>query len=60
MLQKCIGILKDEHGQGTVEYGLIIALMAVAVIFGLTKLGKVTAEKFLGVGDEIQNAKPIE
>ena len=30
---------KDESGQGMVEYGLIIALIAIAVIAGLNVLG---------------------
>ncbi len=29
----------DENGQGMVEYGLIIALVAVAVIVAITALG---------------------
>lgn len=33
------GIMKDERGQGMVEYGLIIALVAVVVIAGLTLMG---------------------
>lgn len=31
--------LKDEAGQGMAEYGLILALVAVAVIVALTALG---------------------
>ena len=36
MLKK---FFNDENGQGMVEYGLIIALVAVAVIVSLTALG---------------------
>jgi len=34
-----LSALKDEAGQGMVEYGLILALVAVAVIVALTALG---------------------
>lgn len=40
---------KDEKGQGMVEYGLIIALIAVVVIVGLTPLGKEIKILFDGV-----------
>jgi len=36
MLKK---FFNDENGQGMVEYGLIIALVAVAVIVAITALG---------------------
>lgn len=32
-------LIKEESGQGMVEYGLIIALVAVAAIIGLTAMG---------------------
>lgn len=44
--------LKDEEGQGMVEYGLIIGLIAVVVIVALAALGPKIKEKF----DEINNA----
>lgn len=44
---------KDESGQGMVEYGLIIALVAVVVIVGLTALGGNIKELFNGTADKL-------
>lgn len=33
------GLLKNEKGQGMVEYGLILSLIAVVVIAALTLMG---------------------
>ncbi len=43
---------KDEEGQGMVEYGLIIGLIAIVVIGALALLGPKIKEKF----DEINAA----
>ena len=32
MLQKVVRLLRDDRGQGMVEYGLIVALVAVLLI----------------------------
>lgn len=45
---------KDESGQGMVEYALIIALIAVAVIAAITLLGDNISDMFTGVSDELQ------
>ena len=44
---------KDESGQGMVEYGLIIALVAVVIIGGLTLLGGKGKELFTGISDKL-------
>ncbi len=49
-------LVKEEKGQGMAEYGLIIALVAVAVIAALGLLGPAIADKIRGVSDEITNA----
>ncbi|OPY55953.1 MAG: Flp/Fap pilin component [Pelotomaculum sp. PtaU1.Bin035] len=38
MLNLAKRLLRDESGQGMAEYGLILALVAVALIGGLTAL----------------------
>ena len=47
---------KDEEGQGMVEYGLIIGLIAIAVIFALSALGPKISEMFNNVGEELDAA----
>ena len=50
-MRKMIGFLKDENGQGMLEYGLILALIAVVVIAALTLFGPAVADLFNGVDD---------
>ncbi len=45
--------LQNESGQGMVEYGLIIALVAVVVIVGLTALGGKANSLFSGLSDKL-------
>jgi len=47
---------KDESGQGMVEYGLIIALIAVVDITALTLLGPNIANIFNKANNEITSA----
>jgi pilus assembly protein Flp/PilA len=46
-------LLSDESGQGMVEYGLIIALVATVVIIGLSAVGNKAVGLFSGVGDTL-------
>lgn len=45
--------LRDEEGQAMVEYGLIIALIAIVVIAALLILGPRIANLFNGAADEL-------
>ena len=44
---------KDEAGQGMVEYGLIIALIAIVVIAALTTVGQKVNGKFTEIGNKL-------
>jgi pilus assembly protein Flp/PilA len=50
---RLIGALRGEEGQGLVEYGLIITLVAVVAIAGLTILGSDISNFLSGVGTKI-------
>ena len=45
--------VSEESGQGMVEYGLIIALVAVGLIAGLTALGGGLSGTFQRITDEL-------
>ena len=46
-------LVEEESGQGMVEYGLIIVLIAIAVIAALTTVGENLVTKFGEIGDAI-------
>ncbi|HOA34510.1 MAG TPA: Flp family type IVb pilin [Clostridiales bacterium] len=48
--------LRDEEGQAMVEYGLIIALIAIAVIGALAILGPKIAKLFDDAASEVASA----
>jgi pilus assembly protein Flp/PilA len=55
-MKKLFSWLKNEEsGQGMVEYGLILALIAVVVIAALQTLGSATQGKLQEVGDAISS-----
>lgn len=53
MMEKVKGLLKGKKGQGMVEYGLIIGLIAVVVIAALVILGPKIAGLFTQVSDKM-------
>ena len=46
-------LFTDESGQGMVEYGLIIALIAVVAIAGLRLLGPKISGMFSGITEHL-------
>lgn len=55
-MKKLIRFLKDENGQGMVEYGLIIGLIAVVVIGALIILGPKIKDIFEGIGEALEES----
>lgn len=45
--------IRNEEGQGMVEYGLILALVAVVVIAALTLVGNKISGIFTSVSDNL-------
>jgi pilus assembly protein Flp/PilA len=46
----------DEEGQTLVEYGLLLALIAIIVIVALIFLGPIVSRIFQNVGTSLQSA----
>lgn len=55
-----VALARDQSGGALSEYGLLIALIAVACIAAMIFLGKAIATKFKGVGQQIQDAQPVQ
>ncbi|MEL6346025.1 MAG: Flp family type IVb pilin [Myxococcota bacterium] len=52
-------LANDESGATAIEYGLIAALVAVAIITALTALGTGLDNLFSDVGSRVTNANPL-
>jgi pilus assembly protein Flp/PilA len=55
-MNKLTGLFKDEEGASMPEYALLVALIAVVVIFGATALGTAINSKMNGVATKVTNA----
>lgn len=52
-MTKFNGFVKEEEGQGMVEYGLIIALVAVIAIAGLVLIGPKLSTMFTNISNSL-------
>ncbi|MET0587230.1 MAG: Flp family type IVb pilin [Novosphingobium sp.] len=50
-------LIRDEAGATAIEYGLIAALIAVALITALSQLGTSLSSTFSAVGDQLDTAR---
>lgn len=53
-----MNFFKNESGQGMVEYGLILALVALAAVLVLTGLGEKITAIFSDADDKLTDAIP--
>jgi len=53
LLTKIQNFVQDEEGATAVEYGLLVSLIAVAIIVAVTTLGGSLSAMFTGVAGKI-------
>jgi pilus assembly protein Flp/PilA len=51
--------MKDESGATAIEYGLIAALISVALIAGATSLGDTLNQTFSSLSTKMDDAKTV-
>jgi pilus assembly protein Flp/PilA len=56
LLTKIKNFANDEEGASAVEYGLLVALIAVAIIVAVRTLGTNLSQMFQSVADTIASA----
>ena len=59
-MDKLMNFLKDEEGATAVEYGLLVALIAVIIIVAVAVLGRVLNTTFTEVHEKITDETGIE
>jgi len=55
-MKKLIRLFKDEEGATAVEYGLMVALIAVAILAAVTLLGTSLSTEFTQVASDVSSA----
>ena len=58
-MKNLIAWFKDEEGQGMVEYGLLIGLIAIVVIVALVALGPAIRDLFQNASDQLENVETV-
>ena len=58
-MKKFMEILRDENGQGMVEYGLILGLIAIVAIGAIIALGGGLEDLFTSAQDKLEQVPGI-
>ena len=53
MLERMKGLLRDEEGQGMVEYGLLVGLISIAAIAAIMLIGPKLVTMFTAVSSAL-------
>jgi len=53
MKTKIMKFFRDENGAAALEYGLVVALVGVALIVALQELGQTLASMYDNIGDAL-------
>ena len=56
MIRKLMHLVKDEQGVTALEYGLIAALIAAAIVGGVTLLGTTANTTFTNAANDMSGA----
>jgi pilus assembly protein Flp/PilA len=54
LVKRFMGFMRNEEGQGLVEYALIIALVAIVVIVALTLLGNRVSNAYTNIAGALR------
>jgi pilus assembly protein Flp/PilA len=54
-MERIKNFFKDESGASAVEYGLLVSLIAVAIIVGARALGTSVNDKLQGAADTVSS-----
>ena len=55
-MRRLFRILKDEQGATAIEYGLILAMVFLAMIVGVSQFGQTTIEMWNNVADAVSGS----
>ena len=55
-MRVCIGIFKDERGATVVEYGLILALIFLAIVGAVGQVAGTTTEMWSYISNQVLGA----